>query len=260
MSQSDYGRNGIIGMLTPQANTTVEAEFWALLPADWTLMNARLTSDKNSIEARLVDYAARFAATTEQFANAPIDVIAFGCTGASYLIGREREQEIVDEISSRHGKPCFTAAMATKLALTALGASRIALVSPYPESLHDRCVAYWESHGFEVVEVVGPKPEESKFHPIYAVAGAATLASMDRLKTSECDAIAMLGTGMPTLLPLLARAGWEGPVPVSCNLSLAWACVEHHRGRALDSASLTDWVQAKVWGPRFKALFPTAAG
>ncbi|MGJ8556803.1 MAG: maleate cis-trans isomerase family protein [Sulfitobacter geojensis] len=259
MSQSDYGAGGIIGMLTPQANTTVEPEFWALMPTDWSMLNARLTSDKSTIEERLVDYTTRFVHTAEDFANAPVDVIGIGCTGASYLIGRDQEQKLMAEISERHNKRCYTAAAATILALNAISAKKIALLSPYPDSLNEKCVPYWESFGFEVVAVTGPKLVESRFHPIYAMTGAATLASMDALKDTDCDAIVMLGTGMPTLLPLIARAGWNGPVPISCNLALAWACVEPQRGRSLDASTLAVWISAEEWGPRFKALFPAAA-
>ena len=51
---ADYGRAGLVGVLTPQANTTVEPEIWTLLPPGWSMINARLTSSKDSIEARLV--------------------------------------------------------------------------------------------------------------------------------------------------------------------------------------------------------------
>ncbi|WP_233417063.1 maleate cis-trans isomerase family protein [Halovulum marinum] len=260
MSQSDYGEGGIIGMLTPQANTTVEPEFWSLLPADWSMINARLTSDKGTIEERLVDYTTRFVETAQQFANAPIDVIGIGCTGASYLIGRETEQRLMAEISQAHGIPCWTAAAATVKALDAIGAKKIALLSPYPDTLNAKCVPYWESFGYEVVACTGPKLVTEKFHPIYAMTGAATLDSMRELQKLDCDAIAMLGTGMPTLLPLVAGERGDGPVPISCNLALAWACVEPQRGRALDAPTLKEWVDGVEWKSRFRALFPAAAG
>ena len=60
---NDYGRKGLIGVLTPQANTTVEPEFWTLLPTGWSLINTRLTSKKKTIESRLVDYTKNFEKT-----------------------------------------------------------------------------------------------------------------------------------------------------------------------------------------------------
>ena len=102
---TDYGSAGLIGVLTPQANTTVEPEIWTLLPPGWSMVNARLTSSEDTIEARLVDYTTKFADTAAQFANAPVDVIVAACTGASYLIGAEAEARIVAEIEARRGAP-----------------------------------------------------------------------------------------------------------------------------------------------------------
>ena len=56
MSELEYAKRGLIGVLTPQANTTVEPEFSILRPAGVTMLNARLTSSKKTIEERLVDY------------------------------------------------------------------------------------------------------------------------------------------------------------------------------------------------------------
>ena len=61
----EYGQKGLCGVLTPQANTTVEAELWALLSPGHSLINARLVSAQNTIEKRLIDYTSRFAETIE---------------------------------------------------------------------------------------------------------------------------------------------------------------------------------------------------
>ena len=255
--QPDYGAAGILGMLTPQANTTVEPEFWSLLPPDWSMVNARLTSRKQTIEDRLVDYAEHFVSVAGEFANAPITALAVGCTGASYLIGKEREDAILSELAARHKVPCFTAASAVIAALEALGVTRIALVSPYPGALDEACPPYWESRGYEVVAKTGPKAQADSFHPIYAMPGAGALASLEDLEDTECPAIVMLGTGMPTLAPILAVRGWRGPVPISCNLALAWAAVRAGEGRALDRSSLLDWIAGGHWATRYKTLFPS---
>ena len=62
------------------------------------MINARMTSDKGTIVDRLYDYVDQIEATFDRFANAPIDVACFGCTGASYLIGQAREAEICETI------------------------------------------------------------------------------------------------------------------------------------------------------------------
>ena len=72
----EYAPLGLVGMLTPQANTTVEPEFNLLWPPGVAMINARLMSDKASMSDRLVDYFATYAQSLRQFANAPISVAA----------------------------------------------------------------------------------------------------------------------------------------------------------------------------------------
>jgi len=253
---NDYGKAGLIGVLTPQANTTVEPELWALMPPGWSLLNARLTSDLATIEARLVDYTTKFAETAERFANAPIDAVAVACTGASYLIGAEAEDRIVGEMEDRFGCPCLTAAIASVAALKAMGAKRIGLLSPYPDSLNARSTAYWQARGFEVVEKQGPELEADAFHPIYAMPGAGVLRAYERLSQANIDAILMLGTGMATLGPILAGADRGLSPAVSCNAALAWACC-----RAVDAAhaDISHWTTAPHWRDRATTLFPNLA-
>src|SRR5262245_30062211 len=51
----EYAPRGLVGVLTPQANTTVEPELNLLWPPGVAMINARLVSDKNSMSARLID-------------------------------------------------------------------------------------------------------------------------------------------------------------------------------------------------------------
>lgn len=251
----EYGQNGLWGVLTPQANTTVEPELWALLPQGQALINARLVSEQNTIEERLVDYTTRFAETADRFANAPVTCIAAACTGASYLIGAEREAEIVAEMQGRFGVPFLTAALATVAALRAMDAKRVALLTPYPDSLNRPCIPYWESFGLEVVAKAGPALEETAFHPIYAMAGSGVLTAYRQLSETDADAVLMLGTGMATLEPIL-KGLEEGLKPaVSCNLALAWAAAQTRSWDELDSASFEDWQKAVHWRHRYSALF-----
>src|SRR6476619_5081021 len=142
----EYAPLGLVGMLTPQANTTVEPEFNLLWPAGVAMINARLTSDKTSMSGRLVDYFDNYSAALRQFANAPVGVVAAACTGASYLAGREREAALAKEIEASHAFPFVTAALAVVDALTALKARRLGLVSPYPDDLNRASIGYWQSH------------------------------------------------------------------------------------------------------------------
>jgi maleate isomerase len=249
----EYASRGLVGMLTPQANTTVEPEFNLLWPPGVAMINARLISDKNAMSERLIDYFASYGASLRQFANAPLSVAAAACTGASYLAGREREAALVEDISARNGYPFVTAATAVVDALTVLKAHCLGLVSPYPDDLSRASVAYWQSHGFDVVEVVSVLNSEIAFHPIYSLGAASAADALKTLERKSLDAIVMLGTGMPTLAPIARAIGWPGAPVMSCNLCLAWRIVEALDRQAPRASTLRSWLDGHSWVDRLNA-------
>jgi maleate cis-trans isomerase len=249
----EYAPRGLVGMLTPQANTTVEPEFNILWPAGVAMINARLMSDKNSMSERLVDYFDNYAPSLRQFANAPVGVVAAACTGASYLAGREREAALAKDIAARRGHPFVTAALAVVDALTVLKARRIGLVSPYPDDLSRASVGYWQSQGFEVTEIATAFDSEDAFHPIYSLGGSVAARALGTLEGKPLDAIVMLGTGMPTLAPIAGAIGWKGAPVMSCNLCLAWRALEALDGQAPRVSSLQPWLAGKGWVDRLFA-------
>jgi len=250
----EYAPKGLIGLLTPQANTTVEPEMAIMTPPGYAWINARLMSDKPSIEARLVDYFATLSGQLRQFANAPIGTALVATSGMSYLAGVEAERRILDEVSAKHGIPVFTSAIASVDMLKALGARRIALVSPYPESLNVESRKYWAAHGLQVVAETGAFKDVGNFHPIYSLFGGEALAALDALPDAGFEAVLMLGTGMPTVEPIRRRPFVRGAPVISCMLATAWRTT-----RALDKGPLTRqsalrWIDQPEWGPRLDAL------
>lgn len=253
MMSLEYAPRGLVGMLTPQANTTVEPEFNILWPPGVAMVNARLMSDKPSMTDRLVDYFDNYGSSLKQFANAPLGAVAAACTGASYLAGREREAEVVKNIGTQSGFPFITAALAVVDALNVLNARTIGLVSPYPDDLNRASIGYWQSHGFGVAEVANAFNTASSFHPIYSLGGSAASAALRTLEDKRLDAIVMLGTGMPTLRPIAETIGWRGAPVMSCNLCLAWRAVEALDTAAPRRATLERWLQGDGWAAQLKA-------
>lgn len=249
----EYAPRGLVGVLTPQANTTVEPEFAILWPPGVAMINARLTSPKPTIEERLLDYLRDLPGAVSQFANAPIGAVAFACTGASYYAGPAEEDAIVARMEAARGVPVITAGRAVRDALAALGARRIGLVSPYPDGLTRAGIGYWEACGFEVVRVSGSEMKEGVFHPIYAMDGAGAQAALEALDPAGLDAVVMLGTGMPTLRPILAHPHLGGAPVLSCMLALAWRTVEALEVGAADAASLEGWIEGRDWRARWNA-------
>ena len=63
MGEGYYGRNGTLGLATPQANPTAEIEFRALLPEGVGCATVRMASEASDPEARLRAYFTDIAET-----------------------------------------------------------------------------------------------------------------------------------------------------------------------------------------------------
>jgi maleate isomerase len=247
----EYARKGLIGVLTPQANTTVEPELSILLPPGYAFLNARMVSEKPTMEGRLGDYFSTMESCLSQFANAPVGAFAFACTGASYLEGAERERAAVEAIEAAQGVRFLTAGRAVAEALHRIGARRVALVSPYPPALTKASVAYWEGHGQKIVAVATAFNAASDFHPIYSLPGSAARDAQAGIDIAGVDAVVLLGTGMPTLGPILAHAR-DSDVPIlSCMSALAWQALAVFDPDLAEESAMRRYFAGEGWRERY---------
>lgn len=253
----EYSPFGIVGLLTPQANTTVEAEIQTLLPKGMGLINGRLVSHQPELEERLKDYFANLDGQIAQFGNAPMGVVGLAVTGASYFMGIDKEAEILKKCSLSRGVPVISAGWSVRQTLKILNAKRIALVSPYPYNLLLHSKAYWQSDGFDVLDVAqvmqstvsGIKNVSN--HPVYALGSEDVVQSLQNLSHTEADAVVLLGTGLPTLRCLLQAPQILGKPVISCNMALAWCCSNVLHPVPDIQQSLLRWLSGEPWRQRF---------
>ncbi len=250
----EYAPRGYIGMLIPQANTTVESESNILLPLGTGLLAGRLVSPRATIEERLVDYFDTLELAVQQFANIPLRALGFACTGSSYLAGVAREDEVLNRLAKRLGYHVTSSARAVVDALGALSAKRIALVSPYPDSLTQHSMAYWQARGLVIDAVQKVTSDEAVTgHPIYGLGSDAAIQALTKLRAkARFDAVVMLGTGLPTLRAIMAIPTLEGAPVISCTLALAWRCVCALDGAEPSAATLRQWVGGQDWRERYR--------
>jgi maleate isomerase len=242
-----YAPKGLVGVFTPQANTTVEPEMAMMTPPGMAFLNARMTSTAGTIPERLLDYMSQFPAQLSQFANAPLDAVAIACTGASYLLGKDAEDALLASITQATGRPAITGATASLDALSMLGAKRIGLVSPYNSALDAESAGYWRSRGLDVVAEVSAFRETDAFHPIYSLDAAAAAKALQQLEGENLDAVLMLGTGMPTLDAIAAQP-FLGKAPVlSCMLCIGWRAAALASPDFDSKESLLDWIKGGTW-------------
>ena len=216
----DYGRDGVAGIGTPQANPTVEAEMAILLPPTVTRMVSRLTSDSDEPATRLREYLVHMDRALATYDTLKPDVFGFACTASTYLVPDGQERELVSALEARFGYPVLTAAAALRAALEAIGARRIALVSPYPPAMAEAAARWWTANGYAIAAIDRIEIGGADTRGIYRLSSRDAHGAVDRLGAISVDAVVMTGTGMPSLA-LLADPPAGAPPLIGSNMSLA---------------------------------------
>jgi maleate isomerase len=212
------------GVLVPSTNTTVETEYGRLLPATLQVHVGRipLLSSGAEITPRSgdadVDYQARL------LGDAGVEVVALAQTAAS-LSADDYDDRITKRMSEAAGVPAITSARAIGLAVRALGARRIALVSPFPIPTVDRLGRHYTvNHGLEVVASESFSGTDSVEYP--ALAQGLACDAITRTDRPEVEVFVVPGGNFPTMAFI---ADWErvvGKPVITTNQAALWAMLQ----------------------------------
>ena len=207
-----------IALLTPMANPTVEREMRRLLPQTCDYLVGRLVGTESDSKARLIQYAEELPSYLKQVGGYPLSCVAFACTASSYLIGKDRE----DEIAAQLDISVLWASAVIRETLAKVGALKIAIISPYPVPIHEAGLGYWHENGFDVVFDSRVEIGSDDTRNIYNLDGSEGRPALARAREARPDAILVSGTGMPTV-SLIDPAG--NPPIFSSNYCLAQAMI-----------------------------------
>lgn len=207
------------GVLIPSTNTTVEIEYTRLLPPSLQAHYARLGKAGGTPFSPSQD--TDLAYQSKMLGNAKVEAIALTQTSAS-LFGDGYDAAAKLHMSEGANAPAFTSAEAIGKAVQALGAKRIALVSPYSEEVIGRAKRYYESqYGLEVIATEAFGATDS-----YAIGGLSAENATDafaRIDRPEIEVLVVPGGNFPTMKFV---AGWEqqfGKPVITTNQAVIWA-------------------------------------
>ena len=210
------------GILIPSTNTTVEIEC-RLLPTSYQAHVGRLmtsTPGRTFQPSRDedIEYQARLLGT------AKVELVILAQTSAS-LFADDYDEVVTRRMSAGAGAPAVTSAQAVGRAVRALGARRIAVVSPYSEAVNERAAHYFHNkHGLETVAVEGFGATDS-----YAIGQLGPENARDaftRINRPEIEVFVVPGGNFPTMTSI---AAWErefGKPVVTTNQASFWAMLQ----------------------------------
>jgi maleate cis-trans isomerase len=135
-----------VGLMVPANNTTMEAELLGWLPPGSTCHTLRIPRGQGLLtDETLPAYKEAAIELCKQFASLPVDVIAYGCTAAGFILGPAGDNDIARQLAATSGKPVVTTARSMMLALQDMNLKTISLLTPYQDDVNQRLMAFLQS-------------------------------------------------------------------------------------------------------------------
>ncbi len=212
-----------IGFLVPPGNPTVEVEMIALAPPNVSVHFTRMVAHgavgaQDGLLERTRTQIAHVAENAALLAMVRPKVIAMAHTAMSATLGAAGEADLVARMEREHGIPFITAFGSVLAALARLGATRVALGTPYDAGATARTRAYLEAQGIEVVS----EGRLEGVANIYDETAARARELARRVDVPAAQAVFLSGLGMPTVATLEAMERDLGKPVVSAAAAMMW--------------------------------------
>jgi maleate isomerase len=214
-------RRAAIGLIVLATDNTIEYEWRKLFALDGVaLYQSRVASPAEITPETLVAMKARIGPGTAVIRPGErLDVVAFGCTSASMVLGEETVFAQIREV--RPGAACTTPITAARAALRALGARRIALVTPYVRRINDAMRDYLGARGVDVVRI--GSFEHSDDNEVARIDARSIRAAILTLGArADVDAVFVSCTSLRLVDSVAALEGELGKPVTSSNHAMAW--------------------------------------
>lgn len=143
-----------VGLIVPSVNATIEPELAWIAPPGLSFHASRVMLRETTPDGlRAMNEGA--AAAADLVASVSPDVVAYACTSGTFLEGMDGLRRLVTALEARVRCPVVATSAAMIEALRALGVRRVALATPYLDTVNALERAFLEAQGFAVVSVRG---------------------------------------------------------------------------------------------------------
>jgi maleate isomerase len=212
-----------LGLIIPSSNTTLEPEFYRMLPKTFSVHITRLALKEVSVEA-LAKMEEKIEDEALKLADAEVDVIGYGCTSGSLFKGLGHDKQIEMKIERTVGIPAVATSSAVVAALKHMKVTRVAVATPYILEINRLVKKFLLSNMFQVVDLksfgikdnlkIGKLPSEETYRLV------------TRLNYAKADAIFISCTNLATVNIIQRLEKTTGKIVVSSNTATLWAMLK----------------------------------
>lgn len=219
-----YGRLGRIGLLVLDSDLTVEPDLRRILPEGIETHTARVTYPRRVTERNMAIAADGAIAAVGQLLPVRPSVIAWACTSGSFFAGQAGNRALTARLAQAAGVPATTASTALIAALEDLGIRKPAVGTPYSPAINARLEAFLRECGIRPSVLRGFHAGELDDYALQEVEEDQIVCFAAGLAETDCDAVVLSCTGLPTARIATAFERSTGKPLLTSNLVLLWHC------------------------------------
>lgn len=214
-----------VGVVAP-FDFALDRELWRWAPDDISLYVTRLpfvpVPVTVEMAAELSDPDRVRRATADVLAPEPL-VVTYACASASFVGGRAGEHALTQSMLSAGAPAATTTSGGLIEALRVLRLRRIAVVTPYIDSVTDRLLSFLTEHGVEVVSSVGL----GLLDHIWKVGYSEIVQAVTAVDVPEADGLFISCTNVPTYDIIGPLERWLGKPVLTANQVTMWSALRH---------------------------------
>lgn len=219
-----YGWRGRIGLLIPANNTVIEPELNRAAPEGVSIYATRLLGSQSEMSVHNFHaLEASFLRGARELEVCEVGVIAYACMGTTFMKPDPWARELADAVLDDVRIPATTASLALLDALAAVGARRIAVLTPYPPFVSQHIPGYFARHGLTVT--AERHLDVSNVRRVGDMEPEAIYREAVRIDVDEADALAILATDWRTLEIVGPLRGDLGKPVITSNGAILARCL-----------------------------------
>lgn len=221
----------IIGLVTQRGvgvvapfDFALDRELWRWAPDDISLYMTRLpfvpvpVTVEMAQELSDADRVRR--ATQDVLAPEPL-VVTYACASGSFVGGAAGERALHASMMSAGAPAATTTSGGLIAALRALRLTRIAVVTPYIDSVTERLVSFLGEHGVEVVSCIGL----GLLDHIWKVGYTETVQAVSAVDAPAAEGVFISCTNVPTYDIIGPLERWLGKPVLTANQVTMWSAL-----------------------------------
>ena len=218
---SALGSDTAFGLIVLQSDETIEHDMRRLLPRkNVALYTSRVPSGAEVTTVTLGEMSGALTGAASLFpAPLSFDVVGYGCTSATSVIGADKVTELISKgCDTSHVTEPISALLA---ACRVLNVRKIGFLSPYIEDVSATLRSVLNGNGLEVV-TFGSFNEARESNVARITPNSIRQAALDLVKDSEAEVLFLSCTNLQTLDIIQDLEDATGIPALSSNLVLGW--------------------------------------